>query len=281
MWSFDPYFNGRSGYSFTITASGAMGDALILGLRTNNLNTAWDGIWDGRVRRHDQGGTAEIEIPFRTINFDPRAAAWGANFQRSIGRKNEDALWNGWARNTELNRMANAGEMTGIEDVSQGFGLDVKPHILGRYSALGENAPAQATKSAGVDLFYSITSQFKANFTVNTDFAETEVDDRQVNLTRFPLFFPERREFFLGGSSFFDFGRDCGRTVKPFFNRQIGLSTARTPQKIDYGAKLTGQIGAYDLGVLRVRTGAENGSAGEDFTVVRSRRRLFNESYSE
>jgi hypothetical protein len=100
-----------------------------------------------------------------------------------------------------------------------------------------------------------------------------------VNLTRLPLFFPERREFFLEGSSFFDFGRDGGRTVTLFFSRQIGLSAARTPQKIDYGAKLTGQIGAYDLGVLRVRTGAEKGSAGEDFIVVRSRRRLFNESY--
>ena len=134
MWSLDPYFDGRSGYSFTVTPSGAMGDALlVVGQRgTAALNVAWDGIWNARVRRHDQGWTAEIVLPFRTINFDPNAPAWGANFQRTIRRKNEDALWSGWDLNQDLNRMNSAGALVGIAGVSQGFGLDVKPYALGR-----------------------------------------------------------------------------------------------------------------------------------------------------
>ena len=280
MWSLDPYFDGRSGYSFTITPSGAMGDALlVVGQRgTAALNVAWDGIWNARVRRHDRGWTAEIVLPFRTINFDPDAPAWGANFQRTIRRKNEDALWSGWDLNQDLNRMGSAGALVGITGVSQGFGLDVKPYVLGRSAKLGENAPSTVTGQAGVDLFYSVTPQLKANFTVNTDFAETEVDDRQVNLTRFPLFFPERREFFLEGSSFFDFAREGGVGLIPFFSRRIGLTDKGLPQRIDYGVKLTGQSGAQDIGALQVRTGAEHDLLGEDFTVVRARRRLLSES---
>ena len=143
-----------------------------------------------------------------------------------------------------------------------------------------------------MDLFYNPTPLLRAVFTVNTDFAQTEVDQRQTNLTRFSLFFPERRDFFLDGSTFFDFGSGGGNTggnnnnnneplVTPFFSRRIGLSAQATPQQINFGTKLTGQMGAQDVGVLHVRTGDDADAAmiGEDFTVGRVKRRLFQQSY--
>ena len=147
--------------------------------------------------------------------------------------------------------------------------------------------------SAGLDLFYNPTPLLRTNFTVNTDFAQTEVDQRQVNLTRYSLFFPEQRDFFLDGATFFDFASDGGRRRKrlrpfgrddeeriiPFFSRRIGLSTDATPQKIDFGTKVTGQAGAQDIGLLHVRTGEDNGFSSEDFTVARVKRRVLQQSY--
>ncbi|MGE0866764.1 MAG: carbohydrate binding family 9 domain-containing protein, partial [Vicinamibacterales bacterium] len=195
MWSIDTFLDGRSGYFFEINPSGAMGDGLITGPTGGGFGgemiKSWDGIWIARVRRGSIGWTAEIEIPFKTLNFDPNTTAWGANFQRTVKRKNEESLWTGWLRNEGLTRMSNAGRVNGIQDISQGLGLDLKPYGLG---AAG-NAPGRGDSATtgdvdfGLDAFYNVTPALKANFTVNTDFAETEVDQRRTNLTRFPLFF--------------------------------------------------------------------------------------------
>ena len=293
MWALDPYFNQRSGYFFEINPSGAMGDGLLVpaaggggGGNTGlgfgvTQSRAWDGIWLARVSRHDRGWTAEIEIPFRTINFDPDAAAWGANFQRTVRRKNEESLWTGYGRNQGLYNLAGSGRLVGIDDASQGLGLDIKPYVLASYSdppTAGRSSLLHAT--AGGDLFYNLTPQLKSNLTINTDFAQTEVDDRQVNLTRFPLFFPEKRDFFLEGSGSFDFSREPASDFTAFFSRRIGLDARGRPQPIDYGGKLTGQAGRFDLGVLQVRTADEGDALGEDFTVFRPRRRLMRQSYA-
>ena len=132
MWSFDPYLDGRSGYYFEMNPSGAMGDSLIsaadsTGGTTDAAARAWDGIWFAKVNRTDIGWTLEIEIPFRTLKFNPDAPAWGVNFQRTIRRKNEETLWTGFARNQGVRMMQNAGMLEGISDVSQGIGLDVQP----------------------------------------------------------------------------------------------------------------------------------------------------------
>ena len=285
MWTLDPFFDQRSGYFFEINPAGAMGDAQLVpaqggsGFGTTQ-NRAWDGIWSARVTRHDEGWTAEIEIPFRTLNFDPQAEAWGANFQRTVRRKNEESSWTGWGLNQDLFNLSVAGRIEGILEVTQGRGLDVKPYISGTYT----DAPARSISSTyqgdvGLDLFYSVTPQLKGNFTLNTDFAQTEVDDRQVNLTRYRLFFPEKRDFFLEGASNFDFSRDPARNLGAFFSRRIGLTENGQPQTIDYGAKLIGRVGNFDLGVLQVRTTREGEVLGEDFTVLRPKRRFFSESY--
>ncbi|OFV97287.1 MAG: hypothetical protein A3F68_03235 [Acidobacteria bacterium RIFCSPLOWO2_12_FULL_54_10] len=288
MWTMDTYLDGRGGYFFEINPAGLMGDALMGAGGLNNRQ--WDGIWTANVKRTEIGWVAEIEIPFRTLNFDPNAPGWGVNFQRTVRRKNEETLWTGIPRNQGLRRMSNAGILTGIEEVSQGMGLEIKPYVLG--TALSTPGRGQEKTNylgdAGLDVFYSPTPRLRSNFTVNTDFAQTEVDQRQVNLTRFSLFFPEKRDFFLEGASFFDFRSvaedETDNRLHPFFSRSIGLRRVGQgnnfePQKIDFGAKLTGQMGQQDVGLLHVRTGREGDHGGEDFTVMRMKRRIFRQSY--
>ena len=296
QWAIDTFNDGQSAYWWEMNPLGSMADAL-RGANNSN-NRRWDGIWDARTTRSDIGWIIEMEVPFRTMNFNPSGDGWGVNFQRTIARKNETNLWMGWLRNQGLNRMSNAGLLTGIRDVSQGRGLDIKPYVVGTSESFpGREDAADTTEAqAGVDLFYNITPSLRTNLTVNTDFAQAQVDARQTNLTRFSLLFPEQRDFFLDGSLFFDFvssgggggggrgGGAGGQTLIPFQSRRIGLDEDNTPQRINFGGKLTGQAGAFDIGVLQVQTGDESGnegggSLGEDFTVVRLKRRMFRESF--
>ena len=279
MWTIDTFLDARSGYFFEMNPSGLMGDSLMGG---GIDNRQWDGIWNARVDRNERGWSIEIEIPFRSLNFDPDSDQWGINFQRTVRRKNEDSIWMGWARNQGLRRMTNAGLLTGVRDVSQGHGLDVKPYAL----ATGESFPGRGRSGvardaeAGVDVFYNPTPGLRSVLTINTDFAQTEVDQRQVNLTRYSLFFPEKRDFFLDGAPYFAFGSALSGDliVNPFFSRRIGLTPAGTPQTINYGAKLTGQMGRQDIGFLHVRTGEDIGAISEEFTVGRVRRRFLSQS---
>ena len=297
QWAIDTFNDGQSAYWWEMNPLGSMADSLRGANNTNNRQ--WDGIWDARSTRSDIGWTLEIEVPFRTMNFNPNSDEWGVNFQRTIARKNEVSLWMGWLRNQGLNRMSNAGLLTGIRDVTQGRGLDIKPYLVGTLESFPGRDDATDTKEAqvGVDLFYNITPSLRTNLTVNTDFAQTEVDSRQTNLTRFSLLFPEQRDFFLDGSLFFNFetggigdgGRSLlrggrGQTLIPFQSRRIGLDEENRPQRINFGGKLTGQAGAFEIGVLQVQTGDETeeetgGSLGEDFTVVRIKRRMLRESH--
>jgi hypothetical protein len=288
----DTFLDGRSGYVFQTNPAGALSDALVSPSSNSSdqttrdfgagLNLSWDGIWTVRVRRFDGGWTLEMEIPFRTLNFDPRLEAWGINFQRTVRRKAEESLWSGYERNSGVAHMPSAGRLTGLTGISQGVGLDVKPYVVGNLSsAPGRDRPGHvSTGDVGVDLFYNLTPALRATLSINTDFAETEVDTRQVNLTRFPLFFEEKRDFFLQGASYFDFAREIGTAVTPFFSRRIGLDEDGIPQPIDLGAKLTGQAGGFDLGFLQVRTAETPDRAGADFTTVRVRRRFLRESYA-
>lgn len=269
MWTMDTFLNQQTGYFFEMNPAGLMADALMG--PGGSTNREWDGIWNARVRRSEIGWVIEVDIPFRTLAFDPKAPAWGVNFQRTVRRKQEELLWSGHQRNQGLRRMANAGLLVGIEDVSPGNGLEVKPYLAGYLDTPG-GAATTGEGDAGLDLAYNITPSLRAVGTLNTDFAETEVDQRRVNLTRFPLFFPERRTFFLDGATFFDF------PIQAFFSRRIGL-VAGVPQRIVAGGKLTGQAGANDVGALYVRTAEDQAAPGEDFLVGRWRRRILRQSY--
>jgi hypothetical protein len=279
MWNIDTFNNQQTGYFFEMNPSGLMGDA-VRGANFNNRQ--WDGIWTGKAHRSDIGWTLEIEIPFSTLNFDPNAAAWGINFQRTVRRKNEESLWNGWLRNQGLNRLSNAGLLVGLEGIDQATGLDLKPYLLGSsFSAPGRGEPGVDNDvDVGADVFYSPTPGIRTVLTINTDFAQTEVDQRLTNLERFPQFFPEKRDFFLDGSTFFDFQSTAGNdnSLIPFFTRRVGLNQG-VPQPIKVGTKLAGQIGSNDVGAMYVRTGEEDTAIGEDFLVMRGKHRMFKQSY--
>jgi len=280
MWNIDTFNNQQSSYFFEMNPSGLMGDAL---RGTGFNNRQWDGIWNAKVLRSEIGWTIEIEIPFRTLNFDPNAEGWGINFQRTVRRKNEESVWSGWLRNQGLNRLSNAGLLTGLNNINQGIGLDIKPYVVGYSESFPGRGDSSVTNdaNAGVDVFYNPAPGVRTNLTINTDFAQTEVDQRLVNLTRFPTFFQERRDFFLDGSTFFDFQSttSAGNSLLPYFSRRIGLDGNGDPQKIVVGGKLGGQLGTNDVGALYVRTGEENDVAGEDFTVLRGKHRMFRQSY--
>ncbi|MDP2052276.1 MAG: DUF5916 domain-containing protein [Acidobacteriota bacterium] len=273
MWVLDTFRDGRTGYFFEINPAGLLGDGLLRIGSGGSINKSWDGIWDVRVRRHERGWTAEIRIPFRTLNFDPRSDRWGINFQRTIRRLNEELVWSGHRRNQGLFLPINAGVLSGLAGISQGVGLEAKPYMAANHSTA--DGVADTGADLGLDLGYSVTPSLRLAMTVNTDFAETEVDDRQVNLTRFPLFFPERRQFFLEGSSIYNFAGSSG--VNPFFSRRIGLVSGE-PVPVQFGARLGGQAGAWDLGLLQVRTGAQGVVPTEDFSVARLRRNFLAQS---
>jgi len=279
MWNIDTFNNQQSGYFFEMNPSGLMGDAL-RGATFNNRQ--WDGIWTGKAQRSDIGWTLEIEIPFSTLNFDPNAEAWGINFQRTVRRKNEESVWSGWLRNQGLNRLSNAGLLVGLEGIAEARGVDVKPYVLGSSAAAPGRGSARAINDVdvGADIFYNPTPGVRTTLTINTDFAQTEVDQRLTNLERFPQFFPEKRDFFLDGATFFDFQSTAANdnSLLPFFTRRIGLNQG-VPQQIRAGGKLAGQFGSNDVGAMYVRTGPDEEASGENFLVLRGKRRMFQQSY--
>jgi hypothetical protein len=277
MWVLDTYRDQRNAYFFEINPAGLMGDGLLRTGQGTSVNKAWNGIWRAWVHRSEEGWSAEIRIPFRTLNFDPGADSWGINFQRTIRRKNEELLWSGHRRSEGLFRPQNAGTLTGLGELSQGLGVEVIPYSLGTQRQSGApGSPGDWSSRFGADVNYSITPNLRAGLTVNTDFAETDVDDRQVNLTRFPLVFPERRAFFLEGASVFSFAPSS--SPNPFFSRRIGLADGQ-PVSVLGGARLIGRAGKQDVGLVHLRTREGiDGSAPEDFTVARVSRNIFRES---
>jgi hypothetical protein len=284
MWILDTFLDGRTGYFFEINAAGLMGDGLITGGGSGRIQKSWDGIWETRVARRPDGWSAEIRIPFRTLNFDPNLDAWGINFQRTIRRKQEEILWRGYRRNQGVFQPIHAGRVTGLRDLSQGIGLEAKPYAVGSWRRQPADVdPTTYPGNVGVDVGYSLTPSLRAAVSVNTDFAEVEVDQRRVNLTRFPLRFPERRDFFLEGSGVFSFAGRNG--ASPYFSRDIGLVGGQ-PVPVSYGARLGGQAGKYELGFLQVGTGVVlpdsltgfSGSPTENFTVARVKRSFLEQS---
>ena len=273
MWILDTFMDERTGYFFEINPAGLMGDGLI----GTDINKSWDGIWEAHVERGPWGWSAEIRIPFSTLNFDPSLTRWGINFQRTVRRKNEEALWEGHRPNQSLFNPTYAGRLTNLTGISQGLGLQFRPYGLAGWqrepAAPGD--PSDASVDGGFDLSYSLTPRLRAAATVNTDFAEVEVDRRRVNLTRFPLFFPEKRDFFLENSGVYEFAP--ANDQQPFFSRRIGLVEGQEVP-IDAGVRLGGQAGDYELGFLQVRTGDSGIKPAEDFTVARVKRRILEES---
>ena len=197
----DPYNTRRGGYRFELNPNGVRIDALYE--NTGGFNLNWDGIWEGTSVIDDQGWTTEIKIPFKTLSFDPNNDTWGFNFGRAIRRLGEEDAW--VSRNRSYNPSI-VGLVTGFEGLDQGLGLDIVPSLSNVHNRTFGPRTDHSQLDPSLDLFYKLTPSLNAALTINTDFSATEVDDRQVNLTRFDLFFPERRAFFLQDTDIFDFG---------------------------------------------------------------------------
>lgn len=283
----DPFNNGRSGYAFDLTANSIRNQAVYANV--TNENWQWSGIWHGEAVRDDKGWIAEVEIPFKTLSFNPNNQTWGLNFSRYIGRKAEQI---GWVSANRRQNPANSGTLTGIKDIEQGLGLDVVPGFRATQAKRGTPTETSNNTEPSVDLFYKVTPAITAALTVNTDFSGTGADERRINLTRFALFFPERRGFFLQDVDIFEFGRITGgdyssqssishvelESGRPFFSRRIGLSETGETVDIKVGAKLTGRPGQWDLGVLAIRQEAYSDVDASDLFVARFAANVLDES---
>lgn len=275
----DPFFDHRNGFFFQVNPAGARSDGQISN-NAQSLTREWDGIWDAAVTRNADGWTAEIAIPFKTLRFRPDQPVWGFNVERQVKHLFETDRWAAARVTSWIGNLADAGQLTGLEGARQGHGLDVRPYVSGGR----DTGDGQFT--GGLDVFKNLTPNLNASITGNTDFAETEADIRQVNLTRFPLFFPEKRTFFLEGAGVFDIAGLAGGTdLIPFFTRRIGLhggeDTGGGEVPIGAGAKIVGRQSDFNIGVLDVETRAlpDASLRRQNLFAARMSRNLFEQSW--
>ena len=256
--------------------AGGQGGAQRGGAAAFNLN--WDGVWRVRSQITKRGWESEIIIPFRTLRYKPGEPVWGLNIMRNLRRRNELSFWSPISRAFKFTQISVAGSLSGLETRTH-RNLKLLPYVLGGFSQDYRRTETQSKfeRDAGLDLKYSLTPGVTLDATFNTDFAQIEVDDEQVNLTRFDLFFPEKRPFFLENSGFFEFGTP--REVEIFFSRRIGLDEDRNAVPIDAGARISGKFGPYQLGLLNMQTRSVDGAApANNYSVARVSRELPNRS---
>lgn len=274
----DTFHDRRNAFYFATNPAGALIDGLIVE-NQSSINFNWNGIWNVRAKRTAQGWSAEFAIPFKTLSFNPGQDDWGFNFSRTIIRKIEEDRWASPRLDVQFTQVSEAGEIRGFAEAEQGRGLDIRPFAVGRWIR-DDQRNNRFEGDVGGDIFYNITPGLRLTTTINTDFAETEVDNRQINLTRFPLFFPEKRAFFLENAGVFDFARSVVRQqeVIPFFSRRIGLLDGNEVP-ILAGTKLTGKAGRFDVGALAIRTRETPFTPAKNYFVGRVKRNIFKQSF--
>ena len=291
---FDTFYDRRSGFAFYTNPLGARADYSVVD--EGGSNTDWNPVWTSKTGRFEGGWTVEMAIPLKSIRY--RAGSnqvWGIQLRRSVRRKNEWAYLTpvpqSLAGPQALNRISSAGTLVGLDLPPAGKNIELKPYAVSRATTDRLRTPPvsnDVTGEIGGDIKYAITPNLTADFTVNTDFAQVEIDEQQVNLTRFSLFFPEKRDFFLEGRGIFDFARggtgvtgSVGTTDTPylFYTRRIGLNGGRVIP-INEGGRLTGKLGPYAIGLMNIQTGPEAVSNTEptNFTVVRLKRDVLRRS---
>ncbi|WP_310571841.1 DUF5916 domain-containing protein [Gemmatimonas sp.] len=287
---FDTFNDKRNSFLFLVNPKGAVRDEQTFN-DSRNIVEAWDGITRVRTLRQDSSWTLEMIIPLKTLRFDASRdpQTWGINFIRRVRRVNETSYWAPLERQYRVHRMSKAGTMEGITGLKQGRNLQIKPYALAGNS-VGAQVPSGALGSkadVGGDLKYGVTPSLTLDLTLNTDFSQVEVDQQVVNLTRFGILFPERREFFIENSGSFTLGDVAERNYRMgaslsdftlFNSRQIGLTKDGLPIPIAGGGRLTGRVGGWEVGLLDMQTQRAAASPTENFAVARVRRNLFGNS---
>jgi hypothetical protein len=289
----DSSHDRRNAYVFPVNPLGTQRDALITeeqAAESGDGDPGWDGVWTSEARITTDGWTATVGIPFSTLNFmQSRDVIWGINFKRFTRRRNEEDLWSGWQRVYGAARIGQAGELHGISDIGSGRLFIVKPYGLTGFthrppSAAGTGLTPGTSPllTAGLDVKLGLRSNLVANFTVNTDFADADVDTQQFNLTPYKLFFPEKRQFFLENAGVFNFsmGGDSGNGDLLFFSRQIGIDPITGIEvPVNGGAKVTGSLGNFELGAMEVNTRQLGPNPSANYAVMRVKRSLWGGSY--
>lgn len=274
-----PFLDGRSGYVFSVNPSGARYDGLI-NPGGESENADWDGIWEAATKRTATGWTAEIWIPVQTLSFNPSLREWHFNVQRRIQRRLETVRWAFPARQYQVTQTSRAGLITGLPEFDLGRGLTVRPAVTTGGGVPAPSADVDGEFQPSLDIAQRMGANVLASLTVNTDFAETEVDTRRTNLTRFPLFFPEKRTFFLEGDDIFSFGLGLNQDVLPYFSRRIGLVGGQEVPIIA-GTKINGRAGNTNFGGLVVGTNDKEGVVDDEalMAVGRVKQNIWRESW--
>ena len=274
-----PFRDGRSGYVFSVNPRGARYDAII-NAAAENENADWDGIWEAATARSEAGWSAEIRIPIQTLSFNPTVREWHFNIERRVQRLLEIDRWASAVRQYRLTQTSRAGLITDLPDFSLGRGLNIRPSVTAGGGVPAPSASVDGEFQPSLDITQRIGANVTSSFTTNTDFAETEVDTRQTNLTRFPLFFPEKRTFFLEGIDIFQFGPGVNNDMIPYFSRRMGLVNGREVPIIA-GGKVNGRVGNTTFAGVMTASGHEPGVVEQRTLtgVVRLKQNLWRESY--
>ena len=281
----DTYLDRQNAFLFAVNPAGALFDAQAFNDQSY-VNRSWEGVVEVKTTQDEKGWVVELGIPFTTLRFNESDSAqvWGLNFSRRIRRKSEDAYWAPLARQHRVYKMSLAGTLTGLENLNQGRNLNIKPYMSGNSTGAYEY---EYGLDAGLDVKWGITPRLTLDATLFTDFSQVEVDQQQVNLTRFSLFFPEQRDFFLENDGVFNFADvrirnyrtgSGPQNFKLFHSRRIGLSSDRSPVPIAAGLRLTGRAGRNDIGILNMQTRDRDLFPGENFSVFRIRRNVLTSS---
>ena len=283
----DTFNDGRSAFLFTVNALGTRYDATIR--NESQINSDWDEAWEAAAQITARGWEAEMVIPLGILRFSSGMSDWGVDFERQIRHKNEQVAWSNYRRDFRFIAVSQAGDLRGFENLSVTQRFRLRPYFLGGATSLFED-PGRTNDfndQFGIDdLKIQVTSNLTADLTYNTDFAQVEVDQQRVNLTRFSLFFPEKRDFFLEGANNFSFGQQRGGfgggfgspTLRLFHSRNIGLSDGGEPTPIDFGFKMTGKLGSGNIGLLNVQTSESEFGPGRNYSALRWRQDILERS---
>ncbi len=262
----DTYNDKRNGFMFVTNPNGARADLQVFN-NGGSTNIFWNGVWNVKTTVNSEGWFAEMEIPLYTLKYraDIKEQVWGINFERNIRRKREQVRWKAWNRNNRIEQVNLAGEIHGLNQLSNKKFVEIKPYAIGG----GEraNSKIRPVGNLGGDVNYLITPTYRLNLTFNTDFAQVEADQQQVNITRFPLFFPELREFFLEGEDYFNFGFGGNRII-PFYTRKIGLNEQRQTVPIIAGARILGKENRQTLGLMSLQTAETPSQLSTNYTTA-------------
>lgn len=264
--------DNRNGYLFVTNPNGARADVWV-GDEGHDFNKDWNGVWDVAVDVNDEGWFVEMVIPFSTLKFkNDSLQIWGINFERNIRRKKEQLMWQGWSRLYDVEKISQGGKLIGIKNIKQGSKTEIKPYLLSGLQFLDGNT--ESTAKIGGEVNIDITPTLKLNFSINTDFAQVESDRQQINLSRFSLYYPEKRQFFLEGKNYFDMGIGMSNL---FYSRRIGIDNNNVMPIIG-GVRLFGKLNKTNIGIMSIQTSSKDTVPTINYTVIKVKQDIFKQS---